>query len=91
MTPQTFVEILTSIQTTGLTNLANSVLVYITRQAYLTVIINSNGLVSYVNLPYFVINLTDFTVSQSNYPPDFQFTVNDLTTANDWVTFTYPY
>lgn len=88
---QTFVQILEAIKATGLLPTAASIWVYITREAYQATIDNSSGLVSYINLPYYAVNLTDFIAKQSNYPPNFQFTIDDLTVADDWVVFNFPF
>lgn len=89
MTTYTFQEIMTFIgakiiTTNSATNL------YITRQAYIDIITNSEGNISNINLPIMSISIINFTVSYFNFNPAFPFVVTDFTDVDDWVTYIIP-
>lgn len=64
--------------------------IYITRQEYITLITNSSGNISFINLPLISVSIINFSVTYFNFNPAFPFILSDFTTATDWVTYTLP-
>ena len=89
MIPYTFQEIMEAIGNRTITTTIDNQ-IYITRQEYVDIITDSNGNLSPINLPLMSINIINFTVTYFNFNPSFPFILTDYTTANDWVTYTYP-
>ena len=89
MIPRTFQEIMEAIADKTISS--DGVLqILITREAYLNIILDSEGTVSPINLPLMSINVINYTVSYFNFNPSFPFVLTDFTTANDWITYNYP-
>lgn len=89
MTTYTFQAIMTGIGNNSITSTSNNQ-IYITRQAYITLITNSSGNISFINLPLISVSIIDFNVTYFNFNPAFPFVLTDFTTATDWVTYTLP-
>lgn len=89
MTTYTFQTILTDIGNGSITTTNNNAL-YITRQEYITLITNSSGNISFINLPLMAVSIINFNVTYFNFNPSFPFVLTDFTTATDWVTYTLP-
>lgn len=89
MTTYTFQQIMTDIGNSSITTTSNNQ-IYITRQEYVTLITNSSGNISYINLPLMSISIVNFSVSYFNFNPSFPFILTDFTTATDWVTYLLP-
>lgn len=89
MTTYTFQNILMDIGNNSITTTNNNQ-IYITRQAYITLITNSAGNISFINLPLMSVNIINYDVTYFNFNPSFPFVLTDFTTATDWVTYTLP-
>lgn len=89
MITYTFQEIMTNIGDLSITT-TTSTQIYITRQAYVDIITNSNGNIAPINLPLMAINIINFTVTYFNFNPVFPFILTDFTTATDWTTYIIP-
>lgn len=85
----TFQTIMTNIGDSTITTTSNTQ-IYITRQAYIDIVTNSNGEIPAINLPIMSISIINFTVSYFNFNPAFPFVLNDFTTETDWVTYIFP-
>jgi len=89
MTMYTFQTIMTDIGNGSITT-TSATQIYITRQAYLNIITNSSGNISFINLPIIAVSIINFNVTYFNFNPEFPFIVTDFTTATDWVTYILP-
>ncbi len=89
MTTYTFQQIMTNIGDGTITTTSNTQIL-ISRQEYIDIVTNSNGNISFVNLPIMAVSIVNLNVSYFNYNPSFPFILTDFTVASDWVTYTLP-